>query len=414
MTGDRPLISAIIPTHNRSALLREALDSVMAVEGQGELFDLETVVVDDASSDGTQDVVARYPVRYIRNAVNRGLSASRNIGAAASHGQYMAFLDDDDLWIPERFKAQITVMESRPEVGLAYSPTFRVFNGIELPIAPVDGPSGYVFEQLLLRGNFLISVLAVLIRRTAFERVGGFEGAGIEDYDMFLRLARYFPFAFVASPVALRRWSSAGLFLTLIATGRSRPLYRELIARALALKPRLSGRFRERVIDRMELGNLRDLLSVARPLRDLPDSECVSQVLAHISEYPRLARLPHGRRTLAWFARTVVLASPSPFDTATTLCEGVERSCGASIQTRRLLARIWMELAVGFLLAGQRPLSARALALALRNDPTQFVARLASACVDRARFLRRDAQGPVLEEQYALLQRRGTGQDFIP
>jgi len=387
----------------------------MAVEGQGELFDLETIVVDDASSDDTRGVIAGYPVQYIRNAVNRGLSASRNIGVAASHGRYVAFLDDDDLWLPERFKAQIKVMESRPEVGLAYSPSFRVFNEIELPIAPDDGPSGYVFEQLLLRGNFLLgSVLAVLIRRTAFQRVGGFEGAGIEDYDMWLRLARYFPFAFVAGPVALRRWPPDGLFLTLIATGKNRPLYRELITRAFALKPRLPRRVRERIIDRMELGNLRDLLSVARPLRDLPDSECVSQVLAHISEYPRLARLPHGRRTLAWFARTVVLASSSPFDTATTLCEGVERACGASIQTRRLLARIWMELAVGFLLAGQRSLSARALALALRNDPTQFVARFASVCVNRARFLRLDVQGSVLEEQYALARRRGTGQDSIP
>ena len=387
----RPLISAIVPTHNRSALLREALDSVMSVEGQGELFDLETIVVDDASTDDTRDVVARYPVQYIRNVVNQGLSASRNTGVAVSRSQYVAFLDDDDLWLPQRFRAQVAVMESRPDVGLAYSPYVRTLNELQLPSGATDGPAGDVFKKLLLTGNFL-GVLTVLIRRTAFERMGGFQGEGIEDYDMWLRLARYYPFVFVPGPVALYRESPGGMFLAAVATGKVRSQFRTIINGALALAPDKSPQFRQQVIDRMECRNLRDLVSRERPFRNLSDAACVSQILALLSEYPRLARFPRERRILAWFARTVVLASPSPFDAARTLCDGIERSCGASMQTRRLIGRIWAELAIGFFLGGCRSLSRRAVALSLRSDPTQLPARLARACGDRVRLLGRGAR----------------------
>ncbi len=408
--AQRPLVSAIVTTYNRSALLREALDSVMGVLGQGDTFDLETIVVDDASTDDTEAVVARYPARYIRNPVNRGLSASRNIGIAASRGKYVAFLDDDDVWLPQRFRAQVAALEAHPEVGVAYSPCLSTVDGVPLPDGPAgafEGPSGDVFRALLLRGNFLSgSVLGVLVRRSAFELAGQFRALGIEDYEMWLRLARHVPFVCIPGPVAIRRWSRDGMFLTLIVTGRSRALYREIIDRALALAPDASPAFRRRVVDVMELGNLRDLLSVARPLRDLPDSECVSQVLAHLAEYPRLARLPQARRAIAWFARTVVLRSASPLEAAAALCAGIVRSCGRSRDVRRLVARVWIEIAVGACLTGRGSAGLSAAARALRMDPTQLVARLALACGDKLRLLRKDARGPFLEEQYAMARRR--------
>lgn len=98
----KPLVSAIIPTHNRATLLAEALASVYAQEGKGEEFDLEVIVVDDASSDATPEVVKRFDARYLRFDSNRGLSAARNAGIAASTGA--SFLDDDDLWTPRRLR----------------------------------------------------------------------------------------------------------------------------------------------------------------------------------------------------------------------------------------------------------------------------------------------------------------------
>src|SRR5262249_38807625 len=95
----KPLVSVIIATHNRATLLPTALDSVYAQKGIGEQFDVEVIVVDDASSDSTSDIVRQsYPsARYIRLPENRGVSGTRNAGLAASQGAFVAFLDDDDV-----------------------------------------------------------------------------------------------------------------------------------------------------------------------------------------------------------------------------------------------------------------------------------------------------------------------------
>src|SRR5262249_10110334 len=117
----RPLVSAIIPTRNRAHLLPGAIDSVLAQEGLGAQFDVEITVVDDASSDATSEVVRRYPaVRYIRLETQRGAAAARNAGIKASTGKYVAFQDDDDLWLPEKLRVQTAAMERHPEVGVVY------------------------------------------------------------------------------------------------------------------------------------------------------------------------------------------------------------------------------------------------------------------------------------------------------
>ena len=106
-----PIVSVIIPTHNRANLLKTALDSVYAQEGIGESFEIEVIVVDDASSDNTPDVVLGYPAKFIRHETNQGASAARNSGIKASQGKYVAFLDDDDLFLPHKLKTQVPVLE---------------------------------------------------------------------------------------------------------------------------------------------------------------------------------------------------------------------------------------------------------------------------------------------------------------
>lgn len=114
-----PLVSVIVPTRNRCImLLPRALDSIL---GQS-YTNLEVVVIDDASEDGTQAVVKKYAekfgaLRYIRNEQRKGGAESRNIGIANSSGAYMAFLDDDDEWLPEKISRQVGFLEENPNIG---------------------------------------------------------------------------------------------------------------------------------------------------------------------------------------------------------------------------------------------------------------------------------------------------------
>ena len=115
----RPLVSAIIPTHNRAHCLSRAVDSIYAQEGLGEHFDIEIIVVDDASSDSTTEVVRRYSgVRYIRQPERRGVSAALNAGLRASTGCCIVFLDDDDVWLPHKLRVQVLQLEAHIDVGV--------------------------------------------------------------------------------------------------------------------------------------------------------------------------------------------------------------------------------------------------------------------------------------------------------
>lgn len=214
----KPLVSAIIPTHNRAALLTEALESVYAQEGRGREFDLEVIVVDDASSDATPEVAKRFPdLRYLRFDHNRGPAAARNAGVAASRGTYISFLDDDDLWPPQRLRALVPVLEAAPEIGVAYGQVIRRFEGRE-SVGPQQAPSGRIFREVLM--GFLPYIWSLVIRREVFEQAGGFDESlrSSEDYDMALRLAFTTPFQFVPSPVYIYRLSrTASLWMNALA-----------------------------------------------------------------------------------------------------------------------------------------------------------------------------------------------------
>ena len=113
-----PRVSVVIPTYNRSRALVRALESVFA---QTEPV-LETIVVDDGSTDDTQAVLAGFGsrVRAIRKS-NGGAGAARNAGIEAARGEFVAFLDDDDAWLPEKNREQVRILDSRPEVGITSS-----------------------------------------------------------------------------------------------------------------------------------------------------------------------------------------------------------------------------------------------------------------------------------------------------
>jgi glycosyltransferase involved in cell wall biosynthesis len=240
---DLPIVSVVIPTHNRAQLVSEAIDSVYQQEGIGKDFKIEIIVVDDASTDSTSEVINRCPaVRYIKFSTNLGPAAARNAGIRASTGKYVAFLDDDDIWLPHRLRVQVPVLEAKPAVGVVYGHGYTDGDGFSNVIWPDArwGVSGHVFETFLVQDTAdVFNMDTVLVRREAFDKAGLFDQSlkTMEHHDMMLRLAFYFPFEFIEGPVSRGRLSKHGLFLTSISGGMYEQSYRRIIEKALGLLP---------------------------------------------------------------------------------------------------------------------------------------------------------------------------------
>jgi FkbM family methyltransferase len=235
-----PLVSVIIPTHNRASLLREAVSSVFAQEGRGDLFDLEVIVIDDASSDATSAIVQDFPgLRYLRFTVNKGPSAARNAGIAASTGKYIAFLDDDDLWFPNRLRVQVPIMEEQHDIGVVYGHGMVTDLNGDVIVWPPSGPSGRVFEDFLVRTEDFINIDTLLVRKDAISRAGSFDEtvATMEHYEFALRLAYHYPWRFVEGPVAHGRESKQGKYYRDVAAGVHERTLPFIIEKTLGLLP---------------------------------------------------------------------------------------------------------------------------------------------------------------------------------
>ena len=203
--GIGPLVSVIIPTHNRAALLPRAIRSVLGQTYQH----LECIVVDDASSDDTSEVVRQFDddrLVYLRHQANRGGSASRNTGIAAAQGSLIAFLDDDDEWLPRKLEEQVALMESAPlDVGVVHCLHYTVTeerNPAQNGGAPAF--TGEVYSRLL-QGECPSSTSLCLVRRQCFEVCGGFDETlpSFQDYDLWLRVSQSYCFACVEQPLAI-------------------------------------------------------------------------------------------------------------------------------------------------------------------------------------------------------------------
>lgn len=181
-----PNVSVIIPTHNRRDFVREAIASVLVQTYQ----DFELIVVDDGSTDRTEDAVREFPsTRYIFQE-NRGVSAARNRGVAMSRGKLLAFLDSDDLWQPQKLAMQVAFFARHAEAQICQTEEIWLRNGVRVnPRNKHQKPSGDIFSRSL--HLCLVSPSAVMMRRELFERMGGFDESlpACEDYDLWLRIA---------------------------------------------------------------------------------------------------------------------------------------------------------------------------------------------------------------------------------
>ena len=209
----RKNISVIIPTFNRRRFITEAIDSVLAQD----IDDLELIVVDDGSTDGTQDVLKPYmkAIRYIYQN-NLGVSAARNRGVRESCGELLAFLDSDDLWMPGKLKAQIHKVRSEDILSFEGVKWFvdceedRVFlNQCVSIIWPRCDNSGYVIDPVLdvAEGRYF-HLGTLLCRKDTFLKIGFFdEGLCMgEDEDWFNRASLINRFHYIAEPFLKRRF----------------------------------------------------------------------------------------------------------------------------------------------------------------------------------------------------------------
>ncbi len=197
-----PLISVIIPTYNRGWIIEEAIESVLS-----QIFtDFELIVVDDGSTDNTPDILKSYPEIKVIRQKNRGVSAARNTGVKASKGKFVAFLDSDDLWLPEKLQKQASFFEENPSAKICQTEEIWVRNGVRVnPKKKHLKPSGMIFEKCL--ELCLVSPSAVMISREVFDEADGFDETlpACEDYDLWLRLTCKYPVFLISKPLIIKR-----------------------------------------------------------------------------------------------------------------------------------------------------------------------------------------------------------------
>ena len=203
-----PSVSVIIPTYKHRQYVTQAVESVLAQTYKN----FEIIVVDDGSTDGTQDILAPFldRIHYIYQS-NQGLSAARNTGIHSSQGQYIAFLDADDLWLPEKLSLQVEKLDSNPEIGLVYSNMQYLNNSKILPKTAfeINPPQkGKVFNKLF-KWNFITMPTVVVRRSSFFERVWfNTSLTSCEDYDAWLRFSIDHTFDYIDQPLAIYRTGS--------------------------------------------------------------------------------------------------------------------------------------------------------------------------------------------------------------
>ncbi len=205
-----PTITIVIASRNYGRYLDGAIRSVLAQT----VRDFEIVLIDDGSTDDTPAVVQRFRAEpRLRSFRTDGLGQARakNLGLMHARGELIAFLDGDDEWLPTKLEEQLPHFRT-PEVGVVYARrTVMDANGVEQPTTESPLVAGQIYEALLARNCICFS--SVIIRRSVFETVGMFnpQQALAIDYDLWLRVARHYQFAYADAPLIRYRTGHANL-----------------------------------------------------------------------------------------------------------------------------------------------------------------------------------------------------------
>ena len=259
-----PKVSVVIPTYNRANYILETIKSVR----QQSFKDYEVIIVDDGSTDNTReklaDLVKENLVRYIYQE-NSGESAARNRGISDSKGEYIAFLDSDDLFLPQKLEKQTAFMDSNPGIGLVHC-WYSKFSeeNQDLGRRNTSRYSGWVYPEMLLTWQVLLSPSCVMVRSNVLEEVGPFDvdqywGA---DLDMWRRIAKKYPFGLIPEVLTMVRVHAGNLSARKI---DSLQWFERYLLKAFDDDPELSYMFRKRAKAKMYANVAHNLLGEDDP-----------------------------------------------------------------------------------------------------------------------------------------------------
>jgi glycosyltransferase involved in cell wall biosynthesis len=325
------------------------VESILAQQGRGERFDVEVLVVDDASTDATPEVVLQYPgVCYLRQPKRLGVSAAMNAGIRASTGEYISILGADDTWLPHKLSVQVPLLMAHPEVGVLYSQTIRRVAGKEDELSPdaSRAPSGWVLDAMLTY-SFAGHFASLLVRREAFDKAGYFDETLVtyEDYDMSLRLAFGFQFLFEPGPVTVYNLTPRGLWLTRAANGDASKDYGRVIHKALKMIPDSDRRNQM-----IEEAPIRIALQAMSPFILADElTQAWSKLLEVLRAHPSCGRYRWVRDSVRWVTRKRLLKAASPLSEARDLSaqiRNVMHGIGSSDRKfmRSILSEVWAEV----------------------------------------------------------------------
>lgn len=229
-----PKVSVVLPAYDAALFIHQTIGSITSQS----FIDFEIIVVDDGSVDATAEIAAAMDsrVRVVKQR-NQGIATARNVGISHARGECIAFMDHDDLWHPEKLKAQCAVLEGDPGCGIVFGEFLR-WDPTTPPVFPdetidstrvVEKLSGFILSQLVQTNWVLLST--AVIRRSVFETIGFFDPAmpPADDWDFVIRAAEQFKFVKLEQAVALYRVHSGQTSLKLT----PRNVEFELRARAL-------------------------------------------------------------------------------------------------------------------------------------------------------------------------------------
>ncbi|MFC1510445.1 glycosyltransferase family 2 protein [Candidatus Omnitrophota bacterium] len=211
-------VSILVPSYNGAKYLPDALNSALKQTYQ----DFEILIMDDGSTDNTKEVLAPFleahsdKIRYFYQE-NQGLACARNAAISHAQGEYLALLDADDIWLPQRLEKTVAVIEADPQVGLVHANITRIsLEGKELdtPKRDVSVLSGSIFEHIFLRKAH-VSCPTVLFRKKCYDDCGGFDPAlarlGCEDRELWLRFVKKYSFQYIDEVLAFYRLSASSM-----------------------------------------------------------------------------------------------------------------------------------------------------------------------------------------------------------
>lgn len=198
-------VSVIIPVLNCKKYIG---DSIRSILGQS-YHDFEIIIVDGGSTDGTLDEIAKFRNNVTLIRTKKGTAFQKNLGVKAANGKFIAFLDADDLFLPEKLKITIKFLEENPSFGLVYSDSIwcgEEGKTIMLSTDEWKPESGWVFKELL-KGCFISTTSVVVCRKEALVKAGLFDVsfAQSEDYELWLRIDTFYPIGYLNLPLVKHR-----------------------------------------------------------------------------------------------------------------------------------------------------------------------------------------------------------------